>query len=95
MSYLTLNGLDQNDFIGNVSWFDHFTKYSVDSGWNMNLSTLVLKNKEMSKSADLKPEMTLELAFQTGYPYIGVPDKTFNILSDKLKDTFTDCTQDD
>ena len=74
MSYLTLNGFDERDYIGNISWFTNFS-----SGWNMTLDQLRLVGEDEDES--IMPgasfvnssNPTVTLMFQTGYPYIGVP----------------------
>ena len=93
MSYLTLNGFDERDYIGNVSWFTNFS-----SGWNLTVDQLRLVSKD--EDEDILPGSSLEnaavtLMFQTGYPYIGVPTQTYDDISKRLSKTFPSCTHEE
>ena len=68
---MTIGGYDPRDIIGNFQWFD----FPANS-WNMTHVHAYIGDKTLDTYTNEEGEATL--MFQTGYPYIGLPDETFH-----------------
>ena len=99
MSYVTLNGMDERDYIGNVSWFANFT-----GGWNLALHSLFLIKEDgapeslMPSDDDGAAVKDVTLMLQTGYPFIGMPSRSFRDIKysyEGFNSSITHCPEDD
>ena len=71
ISYLTLGGWDERDYIGNISWYD--TSQS-GSSWNLTSNQFSIDDVDLiplTHNASM-PNSQATVMFQVGYPYIGV-----------------------
>lgn len=69
-SFLTLGGWDDEDMKGDIAWLP------AGDGWNQTLSKMTLDGKTIVDEYDVAPVM-----FETGYPYIGMTQRFFDIFS--------------
>ena len=82
ISYLTLGGWDEKDYVGDIAWYD--TSQS-GSSWNLtatqfNLNHIDLLPDTKNDTSNRNPTVML----QTGYPYIGVQERVFDTICSEL-----------
>lgn len=86
ISYLTLGGWDDRDLLGDMHWFS--TQRSEGS-WNLTIYEFKVGEVSIMPqahgSSHLKHDKKAPAMFQTGYPYIGVPSSSYDLLEDALK----------
>lgn len=70
-SYLTLGGFYPYDYKGQLYWYDVKEKYE---DWRLNVPHIKLGDSEFYPSDE---SSNFKGHFQTGYPYIGLPEETF------------------
>ena len=82
-SFLTLGGWDEKDYSGDIAWFD-----APGDSWNQTATSFKFNGQEIL-------DTEIEVQFETGYPYIGLSNDTFDKVAKILEKDIADmnCTK--
>lgn len=72
-SFVTIGGWDEEDYTGDITWFDTGDK------WDQDMSKFMIDDEEIVGTYDLPA-----VVFETGYPYIGLSPNYYAKVSDYL-----------
>ena len=80
-STMTIGGYDTNDFVGDLNWYD---TSDCPGAWNITGTDL-----NIGDNTNINPEAgaDFEIEFQIGYPYVSVPESSWDTIKELIGTT--------